>query len=167
MPTNKRPSADKKMTGRSNAVGHSAGSKAGDSRYCKCMYFSSGALARRIEKLAIRAWQPVDLSPSHAYLLMVAIDESGIQPSDLAAELLLTPSTVTRLIEKLEEKKLVLRSNEGKITRVHPTPKARAMRQKLQECLKAFYENYSNILGKEESARLVQAINKVTDKLNV
>jgi DNA-binding MarR family transcriptional regulator len=143
----------------------SAGGKAGDSRYCKCMYFSSGALARKLEKLANRAWQPVGLAPSHAYLLMMAIDEPGIQPSDLSEELLLTPSTITRLIDKLEEKKLVLRSNEGKMTKVYPTPKAKALRPQLLECVKEFYESYSNILGKEESARIVQAINKVTDRL--
>lgn len=141
------------------------GCKAGSSRYCKCMYFASSALARRVEKLASHAWQPVGLSPSHAYLLMLAIDEPGIQPSDLAAELLLTPSTVTRLIEKLEEKKWVSRSHDGKITRVYPSARAKTMRAKLQECLKDFYEHYSNILGKEESARLVQSMNKVTDKL--
>ncbi len=54
---------------------------------------------------------------------MMAIDEPGIQPTDLSEELLLTPSTVTRLVEKLEEKKLVMRSNEGKTTKVYPTPK--------------------------------------------
>jgi MarR family transcriptional regulator, organic hydroperoxide resistance regulator len=140
--------------------------KAGSSRYGKCMYFASGALARKIEKIAMRAWAPVGLSPSHAYLLMIVIDEPGVQPSDLVEELLLTPSTITRLIEKLEEKRLVMRTHEGKMTRVNPTIKAKGLRPQLQECLKVFYESYAQILGKEESARLVQAINKVTDKLN-
>jgi DNA-binding MarR family transcriptional regulator len=155
MLTNKRARSGLKETG----------GKADDSRYRRCMYFSANALARKIEKLAIRAWQPVGLSPSHAYLLMIAIDEPGVQPTDLSEELLLTPSTITRLIEKLEEKKLVIRDNEGKTTRVYPTPKAKALRPQLQDCLKVFYESYAPILGKEESVRLVQAINKVTDKL--
>jgi DNA-binding MarR family transcriptional regulator len=131
------------------------------------MYFSSAALARRIEKLAAKAWEPVGLSPSHAYLLMIAIDEPGVQPCNLAGELLLTPSTITRLIEKLEEKKFVARSSEGKTTRVFPTPRAKALRPVLQDCLKTFYESYASILGKEESARLVQTMNRVADKLNV
>ncbi len=79
----------------------SSRTKAGSSRYGKCMYFASGALARKIEKIAMRAWAPVGLSPSHAYLLMIVIDEPGVQPSDLVEELLLTPSTITRLMEKL------------------------------------------------------------------
>jgi DNA-binding MarR family transcriptional regulator len=129
------------------------------------MYFSSNALARKIEKLAGEAWKKVDLSPSHAYLLMMVIDEPGIQPGALGEELLLTPSTISRLIEKLEEKKLVVRTTEGKMTNVYPTPKGKQLQPRLQECLKEFYENYSSILGKAESAVMVQKMNKITDKL--
>ncbi|MBX9781863.1 MAG: MarR family transcriptional regulator [Chitinophagaceae bacterium] len=129
------------------------------------MYFSSNALARKIEKLAQESWKPVGLSPSHAYLLMLVIEEPGIQPTALVEQLLLTPSTITRLIEKLEEKKLVVRTTEGKSTNVYATPKAKQMLPQLNKCLGHFYENYSTILGREESARLVQNMNKVTDKL--
>lgn len=129
------------------------------------MYFSSHALARRIEKLAIEAWKKVDLSPSHGYLLLLVIEEAGIGPSALADQLLLTPSTITRLIEKLEEKKLVVRASEGKTTQVYPTQKAKELYTRLKECLKDFYEKYSGILGKEESAKMVQGMNRITDKL--
>jgi DNA-binding MarR family transcriptional regulator len=122
-------------------------------------------LARKIEKLANESWKKVGLTPSHAYLLMLAIDEPGIQPSALVKQLLLTPSTITRLIEKLEEKKLVIRTTEGKLTNVYPTPKARALLPELRECLNDFYQNYSSIIGKEESARLVTNMNKLVDKL--
>lgn len=139
--------------------------KTSESRYCKCMYFASGALARKMEKLAIDTWKKVGLSPSHAYLLMMVIDDPGIQPGTLASELQLSPSTVTRLIEKLEEKKLVVRTNEGKLTNVYPTPKGKDLLPKLKSCVVEFHDSYSAILGKEESARLVHNINKITDKL--
>jgi DNA-binding MarR family transcriptional regulator len=96
---------------------------------------------------------------------MLAIEEPGIQPSALVKQLLLTPSTITRLIEKLEEKKLVVRTTGGKLTNVYPTPKARAMLHGLKDCLNDFYQNYSSIIGKEESARLVTSMNKLVDKL--
>lgn len=131
------------------------------------MYFSSNALARKIEKLAQESWKPVDLSPSHAYLLMLVLEEPGLQPTALVEQLLLTPSTITRLIDKLEKKKLIIRSSEGKISNIYPTPKAKAMLPQLQACISHFYENYSNILGKENSAKLVQSMNMVTDKLEV
>jgi MarR family transcriptional regulator, organic hydroperoxide resistance regulator len=131
------------------------------------MYFSSQAMARKIEKLASEVWKKVDLSPSHAYLLMMVLDEPGIQPSALVEELLLTPSTITRLMEKLEEKKLLIRTTEGKLTNVYPTPRAKELQPRLKECLEEFYKTYSNVLGKEESSQMVQRMNKITDKLSV
>jgi MarR family transcriptional regulator, organic hydroperoxide resistance regulator len=139
--------------------------KAANSKYCQCLYFSSNALARKIEKLANKSWKKVGLTPSHAYLLMLAIEEPGIQPSALVKQLLLSPSTITRLIEKLEEKKLVVRTTEGKLTNVYPTPKAKAMLPDLKDCLYDCYQNYSSIIGKDEGARLVTSMNKLVDKL--
>jgi DNA-binding MarR family transcriptional regulator len=141
--------------------------KATNSKYCQCLYFSSNALARKIEKLANESWKKVGLSPSHAYLLMLVIEKPGVQPTELVHQLLLTPSTITRLIEKLEEKKLVVRTTEGKLTNVYPSPKAKALLPELKECLNHFYQNYIAILGKEESVRMVNSINKLVDKLPV
>ncbi len=139
--------------------------KACDSRYKQCLYFASSALSRKVEKLATECWQPAGLSPSHGYLLMVVIAEPGVQPSLLVEQLHLTPSTITRLIEKLEEKKLVVRTAEGKVTNVYPTPKGKDMLPLLQSCVASFYQRYSQMLGKEESEHLVKSICEVTDKL--
>jgi len=129
------------------------------------MYFSTSALARKIEKLAVESWKPVDLSPSHSYLLMTVMEEPGIQPGALADEMQLKPSTITRLIEKLEEKKLVIRTSEGKVTNVYPTPKAKELQGKLKECLHHFYSSYCSILGKEECSKMINNMNKLADKL--
>jgi len=139
--------------------------KISDSRYCKCLYFSSNALARKMEKLALESWKPVNLSPSHAYLLMLVIDRPGAQPGALAEEMQLTPSTITRLLEKLEERKLVIRNSEGKMINVFPTAKAKEMLGKLKDCVHHFSEAYSSIIGKEEGMKMVQHINKITDQL--
>jgi DNA-binding MarR family transcriptional regulator len=139
--------------------------KAASSKFSQCLYFSSNALARKVEKLANESWKKVGLSPSHAYLLMLSIEEPGIQPSELVKQLLLTPSTITRLIEKLEEKKLVVRTTEGKLTNVYPTPKAKTMLPELKDCLDDFYQKYASLIGKDESARMTQNINKLVDKL--
>jgi DNA-binding MarR family transcriptional regulator len=141
--------------------------KTSDSKYCQCLYFTANALARKIEKLAQESWSKVDLSPSHAYLVMLVIEEPGIQPTALAEHLQLQPSTITRLIEKLEEKKLLVRITEGKITNVYPTPKGKDLLPRLRECVNEFYNSYSAILGKEESAKLVQTIGKFADKLSL
>jgi DNA-binding MarR family transcriptional regulator len=139
--------------------------KTSDCTYSKCLYFTSNALARKVEKLAIESWKRVDLSPSHGYLLMLILEEPGMQPGNIASQMQLTPSTITRLIEKLEAKKLVVRTTEGKITNVYPSPKAKEMRSELYACVNNFSETYSKVLGKEETLKLVQSMNKVSDKL--
>ena len=136
-----------------------------ESKYAQCLYFTSAALARKVEKLAAENWKKFDLSPSHAYLLMALLETPGIQPSTLSGELQLQPSTITRLIEKLEEKKLVVRTTEGKITNVYPTPKAKAMWPEMKACMTQFYRQYSKLLGDEESKRVVQDMAKLADKL--
>jgi DNA-binding MarR family transcriptional regulator len=139
--------------------------KTTESRYGRCIYFASNALARKTEKLAIASWKKTGLSPSHAYLLMIVLDEPGIQPGALSAELHLTPSTITRLIEKLETRKLVVRTNEGKTTNVYPTAKSREMKPQLQECVDDFYKNCIALIGKDEGNRFVNSIGKIADKL--
>lgn len=141
--------------------------KTSESKYCKCLYFTSGALARKVEKLAQQSWAKVKLSPSHAYLLMMVIENPGIQPGYIGEELQLTPSTISRLLQKLEEGKLLVRISEGKTTNVYPTPKGKDLLPSLKSCLQEFYTRYVEILGKEESAKLVQNMGEMADKLDV
>ena len=137
-----------------------------ESKYSQCLYFTSAALARKVEKIAIEVWKEVDLPPSHAYLLMAVLEGPGIQPSLLAAELHLQPSTITRLVEKLEEKKLLVRTNEGKLTNIYPTPKAKELLPRMKQCIQKFHKKYSSLLGKDESCRLVNDIAMFADKLD-
>ena len=139
--------------------------KSSESRYCKCIYFASGVLARKMEKMAIECWKKIALAPSHGYLLLLVIDYPGIQPGNLSEELQLSPSTITRLIEKLEEKKLVTRAAEGKLTKVLPTTKGKELLPQLKSCAAEFHEIYTAILGKEDSARLVDHMHRMTEKL--
>jgi DNA-binding MarR family transcriptional regulator len=139
--------------------------KTSDSKYCSCLYFTANALARKVEKIAIESWKKVDLSPSHAYLLMLTLDEPGIQAGRLAEQLQLTPSTVSRLLQKLETKKLVIRAAEGKQINVYPTQKAKEMKPLLKECIDDASEKYSKILSKEESKQLIKNMSLVADKI--
>lgn len=139
--------------------------KTSDSKFKQCFYFASGALARIVEKQSIEVWKQVDLSPSHAYLLMLVLDEPGIQPGVISGQLHLTPSTITRLIEKLESKKLVIRTTEGKLTNVYPTPKAKELQPKLAACSEEFTNHYYDLVGQAECDKLINIITKMADKL--
>lgn len=140
--------------------------KTSDCKFSKCLYFTSNALARKVEKLAIESWKPVDLSPSHGYLLLLVLDNPGIQPGTIADQLQLTPSTISRLIEKLEERKLVVRTTEGKITNVYPSPKAKQLIPELQACVARSQASYSESLGNHDIKDLVKNMNLISDQLS-
>ena len=139
--------------------------KISESKYAQCLYFTSSALARKVEKLAQQSWKQIGLSPSHGYLLLAVLEEPGIQPSAIADHLQLQPSTITRLMDKLEEKKLLVRTTEGKTTNIYPTPKAKELAPKMKSCVQEFSQQYSKALGKEESLKLVQHLGRIADKL--
>lgn len=130
------------------------------------MYFVSAAFARKMERLAEESWKEVDLSPSLAYLLMLVIEEPGSQPTYLGKQLQLKPSTVTRLVEKLEQRKLLIRTTEGKITNVYPTPKGRELHPKLKICLGDFISSYHDLISKEESGKLLETMMRVADRMD-
>lgn len=139
--------------------------KARESRYHACLYFSTNTLARKIEKLAADVWSSINLSPSHAYLLMMVIEAPGVQPSLVASELQLSPSTITRLIEKLEKQKLVFRKSDGKTTNIYASAKARSLHPKMQQCARVFKEQYIGLLGAREVGELVHSVVRTADKL--
>lgn len=141
--------------------------KCSESRYSSCLYFTANALARKVEKLATESWKPAGLSPSHGYLLILVLEEPGIQPGQLAEQLQLTPSTITRLIEKLEIKNLVIRATEGKLTNVYPTPTGKEMKPVIRECIADFHEKSAKMLGKKDSRNFARKLNRVSDRLEI
>jgi len=136
-----------------------------DSKYCGCLYYSTNALARIITKMAEDEFAVTGLSPSHCFLLMSINSKPGIQPKELSEILLLTPSTITRLIEKLEYKGLAERKSVGKTTEVYPTNGSMELDSIIKEAWMKFYRKYSDILGEEDgkllTANIYNAIKKI------
>lgn len=139
--------------------------KVSESVFSRCLYFSTNALARKTEKLAQESWAKVDLPPSHAYLLMLVLEQPGIQPGAISEQLQLTPSTISRLIEKLEDKQLLFRTTEGKTVNVYPTTRAKTLLPRLKACQDEFCRRYTAALGESESELFVNRLLKVADKI--
>jgi len=135
------------------------------SPYCKCLYFSSGAFARALSRLADDAFAVTGMSPSHGFILMTVANEPGIAIGDVAKVMELTPSTVTRLIEKLEHRGMARRETEGRFTRVFPTEAGKTHSAVVREAWTGLYERYSALLGKEEGHRLSDILTEALHKL--
>ncbi len=49
----------------------------------QCLYFNLNALTRRINRMWNDAFASMELSPAHAYLLRLVLDEPGLSPKQI------------------------------------------------------------------------------------
>jgi DNA-binding MarR family transcriptional regulator len=135
------------------------------SEYCHCLYYSANALARVLTKLAEEEFAAAGLAPSYAFLLMTVNDKPGIQPSEISAQMQLAPSTVSRLIEKMEHRGYLTRTSVGKFTRVYPTERSKKLDKKIHDAWMNLYRRYSDLLGEEKGRKLTTGVYSASRKL--
>ncbi len=136
-----------------------------DSKYCNCLYHSANVLAREITRMAEEEFTKTGLSPSYAYVLMSIHDQPGIQPKELSEELQLTPSTITRLIDKMQHQGYVTRESKGRTTKIHPTDKCIEIIDEVKKSWYNLYLRYTKVLGEKFSRDMVDKINTAREKL--
>ena len=96
-----------------------------DSFLDACLFFNCNTFSRQLVKLAENEFRDLNLSPAHATLLLLVFDTPGVTPKTLSEYLQLNPSTTTRFIDALAQKKLVTKKKPGQI-RIHPSDSTRA-----------------------------------------
>lgn len=136
-----------------------------ESKYNRCLYYSCNALSRKLTKMAEEEFKMAGLAPTYAYLLMTVNDKPGIQPGEISDELQLTPSTVTRLVEKMESRGYVKRVSEGRATRVEPADKSLELNKSLEEAWQRLQDRYAGELGERYTEVLTEMIDKATKQL--
>ena len=140
--------------------------KENESPYCNCLYWASNALARVMTKMAEDSFAVAGLSPSYAFMVMSINKNPGIHSGELAKMMMLTPSTVTRLLEKLERQELVRRIAEGRSILLFPTKKSVALNDLILQSWQYLYQKIVKELGAETSANLTLGIFQATLKLS-
>jgi len=129
-----------------------------ESPYCKCLYYSSNALARIMTRMAEDCFAPAGLPPSYAFVVMSVNRYPGILSGELAEKMMLTPSTVTRLMEKLETQGLVKRVREGRKILVFPTPASVALNDMILHGWQELNLRITAVLGSEHAQTLTRDI---------
>jgi DNA-binding MarR family transcriptional regulator len=119
-----------------------------------CLYFTANALARVVARMAEEEFHTTGLSPSHAFLLMLAIDRPDIPLKELGEHLHLAPSTITRFVDSLVHRGLLERVSQGRSVRVCPTDQGRALEPELWAAWKRLHERYCAALGREAGDEL-------------
>lgn len=134
-------------------------------RFSACLLFSANALARSVTAIGDAAFNQFGLSYSHAYLLNEVGITPGSTPTYLSEQLYLTPSTITRLIEKLEQKGLVTRRSEGKNTLVYPTESGQALIPGIEVAWQQNWDKFKAVLGEEDALKLTELVFKAADAM--
>jgi len=132
-----------------------------------CLFFNTNALSRYLLKLAEKEFKHLNISPAHASLLLLVYDSPGISPKMLSQHLYLTPSTITRFIDALEKKDLVIRKSKGKTASISPGKKGQEYKKPIADAYKNLYLKYTQILGKDQANLLSFSIFKANRELEV
>ncbi len=87
----------------------------------KNLFFLTSAFSRMLTRQADETFATVGLSSSHSMILWMVNENPEIQPSALADKMQLKPSTITRLVQKLERRGLIERKSQGRATSIKCT----------------------------------------------
>lgn len=136
-----------------------------DSFLDACLFFNCNTFSRQLVKLAENEFRGLNLSPAHATLLLLVFDTPGVTPKTLSEYLQLNPSTTTRFIDALAQKKLVTKESRGKSVSIHPTAQGLAIRGQVARAYKNLVFRYTRILGQDMAALLSHEMRAANEKV--
>lgn len=135
----------------------------------RCLYFNLNALTRRVNKIWADAFAEFDLSPAHGYLLRLVLAEPGLSQTALAHELQLEKSTITRFVDSLVDKGLVVRKktarSDGREQQIFPTARANKLQQRLEALGDSLYQRMTDSIGKQALTGLVKQLRDSATRL--
>ena len=130
-----------------------------------CLFFTANSLARAISKMGEEEFGAAGMTPSYAFLLTIVIATPGISQKELAEQLHMAPSTVSRFVDSLVAKGMVTKEVEGRTTFISPTEAGIERKPEIDKAWRSLYERYSKILGKEHGDMLAELTSKASRKL--
>lgn len=132
-----------------------------------CLFFTANSLARVISRMGEEEFATAGMTPSYAFVLSIAITTPGVPQKELAAQLHMAPSTVSRFVDALVTKGYISKKIEGRNTFIYPTEAGIAIKPTIDRAWHSLYERYSKVLGKEEGENLTRLTNAASKKLQL
>lgn len=135
----------------------------------RCIYFNLNSLSRDINRIWDDAFQRQGLSPAHGYLLRLVLNEPGITQKEIAQNLNLDPSTVTRFIDALSAKKYIRRQTSPdnvRTSQIFPTAKAEDLHADLERTGAELYATLRKKIGAQRFDRLVKELRAIRQAIS-
>ncbi|MCH4156137.1 MAG: MarR family transcriptional regulator [Muribaculaceae bacterium] len=127
-----------------------------------CLYFTANSLSRTITEMAKEEFSTVGIDPSYAHLLSLLCEKPGLSQNELADALNLKPSTITRFLDKLQQKGLIERITKGRSSLIFPSQTGLEKGEEARKALSNLFERYCKVLGKDFAVKLTADIDKAT-----
>lgn len=135
----------------------------------ECLYFSSNRLARHMNHIADEAFRELNVTPTQGFTLIAIREKDLHTPTEIAAELKMDTSTITRFLDKVEKLGYVKRSYAGRKSIVDLTDEGEKELKNLKVAWRKIHDIYEDILGTEIVEKLSTEIikaNEVIDDFN-
>lgn len=133
-----------------------------------CLYFNVNAFSRKLNARQADAFSELDLTPSHACLLRLVLDEPGLTQQEISDKLRLNKSTTARFISALEAKKLIQRKPSSKDRRertIVPSNIALQLHEPLKAVGNELYTDLCKVIGRDHLESFMQTIRTINEKL--
>jgi DNA-binding MarR family transcriptional regulator len=131
-----------------------------------------GYLIQQISHLVIqrhnRKLENEGVTSSQERLLTLLLLKDGATQSELQQDLLIKPSSVTKLIDVLEHKGLVTRisdARDGRVKTIHLTEKGKQLEKRLWQIKDELEGEISSSLSNQQTDLLIQLLNKIKHDL--
>lgn len=123
-----------------------------------CLFYNTNTLSRYLLKIAQKEFKDLNLSPAHASLMLFVFDTPGVSPKELSHLLHLTPSTITRFIDALVKKDLLIRETRGKQAFIFPSLNGLALKAPIASAYKRMIRSYESAIGKNLARKINSAL---------
>jgi DNA-binding MarR family transcriptional regulator len=120
---------------------------------------------KRLQRLWEKNLAAIGLTLTEIRILRLLYENGPSPMARLAAELYMTPASITGLVDRLESEQLVLRernSKDRRVVNVKITEKGGAAFEKGRKLYRVFVEKTMRSLTTEEARQLVHALTKVS-----
>lgn len=131
----------------------------------RCLFFNSNGLVRKLNRIWDDAYKESGLSAPHAYMLRMIAAEPNLMQKEIAEQLQLEKSTITRFTTILIEKKLIVKqaTEDGRQNSLVATAKGKQLATKLNKIGDGLYKKMQKQLGDKQFEQVVKQI-KMTSK---